>query len=293
MDILHWLLGRRVLKLSSFGSLTHFTAAQAPEGAPARCTDGCPHWQTCPYYAPRLYLRDREGWPVNAITNDLSYEGRMEALQNGPYGRCVYHCDNDVVDHQVVMMQTESGTSISLTMHGHSDTEERTMRYDGTRATVRGRFGRSQQITIADHATGSVLVVEHVPGPTLSEVLSQVEHETPVEAVRSALRVADAVCAIHAAGGAHGLIRPASLIGSSGSGKSTLLRCCNLLEDSQQGDILFKGEPVKWKGEGHARRPADPDLPDRWPLEPLLVVPAPRPGSRTIRWRSPPARRWR
>ena len=48
-----------------------------------------------------------------------------------------------------------------------------------------------------------------------------------------------------------------SLIGSSGSGKSTLLRCCNLLEDSQQGEILFKGEPVIWKGEGHARRPAD------------------------------------
>ncbi|QFS81981.1 Octopine permease ATP-binding protein P [Roseivivax sp. THAF40] len=49
-----------------------------------------------------------------------------------------------------------------------------------------------------------------------------------------------------------------SLIGSSGSGKSTILRCANLLEDSQQGDILFKGEPVKWKGAGHNRRPADP-----------------------------------
>ncbi|NNE54039.1 MAG: ATP-binding cassette domain-containing protein [Sulfitobacter sp.] len=49
-----------------------------------------------------------------------------------------------------------------------------------------------------------------------------------------------------------------SLIGSSGSGKSTLLRCCNLLEDSQQGEILFKGEPVRWKGTGHDRRPADP-----------------------------------
>jgi polar amino acid transport system ATP-binding protein len=48
-----------------------------------------------------------------------------------------------------------------------------------------------------------------------------------------------------------------SLIGSSGSGKSTLLRCCNLLEDSQQGEILFKGEPVSWKGNGHHRRPAD------------------------------------
>jgi len=48
-----------------------------------------------------------------------------------------------------------------------------------------------------------------------------------------------------------------SLIGSSGSGKSTLLRCCNLLEDSQQGEILFNGEPVRWTGTGSHRRPAD------------------------------------
>ena len=48
-----------------------------------------------------------------------------------------------------------------------------------------------------------------------------------------------------------------SLIGSSGSGKSTLLRCCNLLEDSQQGEILFEGEAVRWKGTGHHRHPAD------------------------------------
>ena len=48
-----------------------------------------------------------------------------------------------------------------------------------------------------------------------------------------------------------------SLIGSSGSGKSTILRCANLLEDSQQGEILFEGEPVSWRGSAHHRRPAD------------------------------------
>jgi len=48
-----------------------------------------------------------------------------------------------------------------------------------------------------------------------------------------------------------------SLIGSSGSGKSTMLRCANLLEDSQQGEILFEGEPITWKGTGHGRHPAD------------------------------------
>ncbi|MFN3936738.1 MAG: ABC transporter ATP-binding protein [Gemmobacter sp.] len=48
-----------------------------------------------------------------------------------------------------------------------------------------------------------------------------------------------------------------SLIGSSGSGKSTLLRCCNLLEESQSGEVIFEGEPVRWRGEGMHRHPAD------------------------------------
>jgi polar amino acid transport system ATP-binding protein len=48
-----------------------------------------------------------------------------------------------------------------------------------------------------------------------------------------------------------------SLIGSSGSGKSTLLRCSHVLEDSQQGDILFEGEAANWKGQVHSRHPAD------------------------------------
>ena len=48
-----------------------------------------------------------------------------------------------------------------------------------------------------------------------------------------------------------------SLIGSSGSGKSTLLRCCNLLEDSQQGELVFNGEAISWRGSGHGRRPSD------------------------------------
>jgi polar amino acid transport system ATP-binding protein len=50
-----------------------------------------------------------------------------------------------------------------------------------------------------------------------------------------------------------------SLIGSSGSGKSTLLRCANLLEISQKGEIIFEGEPIRWKGAGASRRPADPE----------------------------------
>jgi predicted dehydrogenase len=155
MDILYWLLDRRVQTLSSFGALTHFRAESAPPGAPERCTDGCPHWETCPYYAPRLYLRDTSGWPVSAISIDSSYEARMEALQVGPYGRCVYHCDNDVVDHMTINMLFEGELTVTFTMHAFSHENCRTMRYDGTRASLRGHGGRGE-LTLHEFRSGEI-----------------------------------------------------------------------------------------------------------------------------------------
>lgn len=130
-----------------------------------RCTDGCPVADDCPFDARRIYLNmNNTGWPVTVITNDLSYEGRLRALQEGPYGRCVYQCDNDVVDHQTVNMEFEGGTSVVLFMHGHSHEEARTMRYDGTRATLRGKFNYvSGWIEIWDHVTNRRIDVDIPP----------------------------------------------------------------------------------------------------------------------------------
>lgn len=154
LDILSWNLGSPVRRLSSFGRLTHFRAESSPQGAPPRCTDGCPAQDACPYYAPRLYLRENTGWPVSVISLDLSMESRLKALQEGPYGRCVYHCDNDVVDHHIINMELESDTTITFAMHGHSHNNVRTMRYDGTRATLRASEA-NHEIVIHDHLTGS------------------------------------------------------------------------------------------------------------------------------------------
>lgn len=101
---------------------------------------------------------DYRGWPISAIAEDTSLEGRLLALETGPYGRCVYRCDNDVVDHQTVNMSFESGASVALVMQGHSHEESRTMRYEGSRATLRGKFtyGIDDVIEIHDHLTGRV-----------------------------------------------------------------------------------------------------------------------------------------
>ena len=154
-DILMWNLNDPVVRLQSFGSLIHFRPENAPVGAPARCTDGCPAAEGCPFDATRLYLNESlTGWPVHVITDDLTPAGRLAALEAGPYGRCVYRCDNDVADHQVVAMQLTSGGSVSMTVQGHSHEEGRTMRYDGTRGTLRAKFGFGSEIEHHDHVTG-------------------------------------------------------------------------------------------------------------------------------------------
>ena len=154
-DVLEWNLQVPVAKLHSFGRLSHFTPDNAPPGAPHRCTDGCPAAETCPYEAQRLYMNEAlTGWPVHAITDDLSPAGRMAALQNGPYGECVYTAGSDVVDHQVVSMERTDGSTTVLVMHGHAAEETRTMRYDGTRGTLRARFGRDPAIELTEHRSG-------------------------------------------------------------------------------------------------------------------------------------------
>ncbi len=86
-------------------------------------------------------VSDYRGWPISVVAQDPTPENVHEALKSGPYGRCVYHCDNDVVDHQVVAMQFASGASVTLTMHGHSHIEGRFTRIQGAKAELQAGFG--------------------------------------------------------------------------------------------------------------------------------------------------------
>lgn len=94
------------------------------------------------------------GWPLTVLANDPTPQAIDQALREGPYGRCVYHCDNNVVDHQVVLMQFEDDISVTLTMHGHSHIEYRTTRIEGTRGRLLAEFGNGGSwIEVADHRT--------------------------------------------------------------------------------------------------------------------------------------------
>jgi predicted dehydrogenase len=142
IDWLAYVVGRPTVKVSSFGGLYHFRPEQRPAGAADRCLD-CPVESDCPYSAKRLYLGcledpKRHRWPLSVITDDLTEEGVLRALRVGPYGRCVYACDNDVVDHQVVNLEYEGGVTASFTMTAFSPQDHRRTRLFGTHGYVEG-----------------------------------------------------------------------------------------------------------------------------------------------------------
>ena len=154
MDILLWLAGSRCKSVSSFGSLKHFKAENAPKGAAKYCLDGCKHRDDCPYYAPKFYLehpRAKTDGFTRAVSLDTSTGALIEALKKGPYGRCVYHCDNDVVDNQVVNMELESGATISMTMSAFTQNCERVINIMGSKGQIRGNM--EENLIVYDNFT--------------------------------------------------------------------------------------------------------------------------------------------
>lgn len=143
MDIIQWLVGSKCARVHSFGSLSYFTKDNAPEGAPERCDKTCPIYDTCYYNAVKLYVEDEKNtWFREAATKTSvpSNEEVTEALKNTQYGKCVYKCDNDVVDHQVVNLEFENGAVASFNMSAFNE-GGRYIRVMGTDGELSGSIG--------------------------------------------------------------------------------------------------------------------------------------------------------
>lgn len=171
MDILLWLTGRHCQRVSSFGSLNLFKEEKAPAGSGLRCVD-CAATEGCPYNAVKLYLemyrKSGDDWPQNVVAFNPTEEKLLEALRTGPYGRCVYHCDNDVVDHQVVNLALEGGCTVNFTMTAFTAHGGRVLRAGGTMGEIYGdtkeniikvmRYGQPDEIidvrTLTDDFSG-------------------------------------------------------------------------------------------------------------------------------------------
>ncbi len=119
MDILQWLLGKRCKRVHSFGSLTYFKKENMPEGAAARCLD-CKYVDSCVYSAPRFYINAEHEHTVfveNATRRKNPTDEQIyEMLRTTDYGKCVFDCPNNVVDHQTVNLEFEGGATVSFSM---------------------------------------------------------------------------------------------------------------------------------------------------------------------------------
>jgi predicted dehydrogenase len=152
LDLLQYFIGSRCKAVSSMGSLSFFKKENKPAGATPRCLD-CPYHTSCTYSAERIYMgmwnahgRPANLWPIGAITDTVpqTEEAIYKSLRESPYGRCVFDCDNDVVDNQTTIMSFENGVTATLKMEAFVKDGGRSIRFFGTEGELDVEEDRDQ-----------------------------------------------------------------------------------------------------------------------------------------------------
>ena len=163
LDILRWIVGKPCETISAEGSLHLFRRENMPEGAPERCTDGCPHEATCPYSAIDIYERRKRHLSVFDLPRRDPALIR-EKLKTTDYGRCVFRCDNDQCDHYVATMLFGGGVTASFTMDAFTPWGGRRTRIMGTLGYIEGDM---KTFTVTEFRSGRQSVwdkkVEEIP----------------------------------------------------------------------------------------------------------------------------------
>jgi predicted dehydrogenase len=158
-DLLCWLSGSTPRTVNSLGRLEWFREANAPAGAPARCTDGCPAAENCLYDSHR-YLTDKRNWlgMVMDRSETASDAQILDFLKTSPWGRCAYRCENDAVDHQVLSVEMENGITATLTMTAFD--LGRSIEIHGTLGSLRGgspfQEAGAPELWLRDHRTNAI-----------------------------------------------------------------------------------------------------------------------------------------
>ncbi len=142
-DLLNWWLPEKCIRLTSRGNLSFFHQGEKPPEAKDRCFD-CPLEEGCIYSARKIYPLNSKDWPASSITDNPTPQAIERALKEGPYGRCVFSCDNDVPDSQIVEMEFENNLLVQLALTGFSSEITRTTNIFGTRGEISGDFGNGR-----------------------------------------------------------------------------------------------------------------------------------------------------
>lgn len=137
MDIIRYLIGEKCLSVGSYGELSVFNKAHAPEGSADYCSE-C-KYADCIYKAQTIYTsEDGKGFSAYFSPNDRTDEGILKNLKRSLYDRCVYKCDNDVVDHEVTIMRFANGKTACHSMTAFSRKCYRDLKVHCTKAEIVG-----------------------------------------------------------------------------------------------------------------------------------------------------------
>lgn len=144
IDMMTWLMGdAKPETVSSFGSLQYFKKENAPKDSGTRCLLDCKYKDTCNLSAERVYLEIPQKWDfyVWPELHDAPYEEKYENLKNvSPYGRCAFKCNNNVADHQTVIVKFSNGATGSHNLTAGCAYSQRTVRVIGTKGEISGIF---------------------------------------------------------------------------------------------------------------------------------------------------------
>lgn len=151
LDLMMWMMSEtKPVQISSFGGKYQFKAENAPAGAGTICMKDCPLVDTCVYSTKKLYIDHPNRWSfyvwdaLEDIENP-TIDDKIELMKSdNPYARCIYKCDNDVVDHQSVLVHFENGATGTHNMVGGSAEPRRNIHIIGTKGEIFGNFEESK-----------------------------------------------------------------------------------------------------------------------------------------------------
>lgn len=150
LDILLWLTGAHCTKVAAFGSLAYFREENAPDGSTDRCLS-CPAAAQCRFDAWKCYQPILGQWPADIVCLEQTEDALRKALETGPYGRCVYRCDNNVCDHMSIALEFDNGVTATFSLTAQTSACHRMIHIMCEDGEI-----------MADDGTNQIIVTKHV-----------------------------------------------------------------------------------------------------------------------------------
>ena len=151
LDILLWLTDAHCTKVAAFGGLSYFRKENAPAGSSDRCCS-CACAKDCIFDAEKCYRNVLGQWPADVVCLEQTEEALTEALRTGPYGRCVYRCDNNVCDHMSIVMEFDNGVTASFSLTAQTSACHRSIHIMCEQGEIEADDGK-RQIIIRKHVS--------------------------------------------------------------------------------------------------------------------------------------------